>query len=1074
MTGAWRKAFEVLDQPVLLADRTADDGVPRIVAVSRGLATASGVAGETLLGTPLAACLAGADDLAALGAATNQAASGAADDDTVCRTRRVGFRVADGPVLPAELTALDGAGPWLLRLVAREDASEDGGDAGVTPDIYRYLVEHHPALICRYLPDTTLTFVNTAYARFFGTRPEAMIGCRFLDLLDPADREPALAHLAAISPEAPSRLIEHAVRDASGAVHWHLWDDRGFFDTDGRPRYFISLGTDVTARRTAERKLAESEARSNRIANALPARIAYLDRDCVYRFVNHAYERDFGRPIDEIIGLHARELLGGDVFRDIAPYIDEVLAGREVRYEYVLAAAAGTRRNEVTYTPDIADDGTVQGFYVLVVDVTARHANERALRESQDLLKTAERIAHFGSWSWDIATGRCAWSDEHFLIFGYAPGIFEPTIQRVMDAIHPADRPRVEAALAEALAGDLTYATELRVVRPDGGIRLVSSRGEVLRDTAGGPQRVIGSVLDITDRKLSEDALFAEKERAEVTLHAIGDAVISTDAAGRIDYLNPVAERLTGWTLDEARGRSLLDVVRLVDEQTGEAASDPLAECLAAATPLVPARPVLLVCRRGVDHAIDMVASSIRARTGGLIGAVLVFRDVTEIRRRTRQLAHEASHDPLTGLVNRREFARRLERAVASARAHGWNHAVCFLDLDAFKCVNDAAGHAAGDALLAQIRGLFVGKFRERDTFARLGGDEFALLLDACALEEAIKIAETIVATIRDHRFVWNDRSFRIGVSVGVVPIGPDSEDAAQVLTRADLACYAAKQAGGNRVHYVRRGAAEVSPGHGEVLLASRLQSALDERRFRLFCQPMVVLSERTGTTDLWEVLLRLVDSDGDVVGPDAFVSAADRFGLMGAIDRWVIDTAIAFLASELEGRSAVGLAINLSGNSINDPEMTGFIASRFDRYGIAPHRLCFDFAETLTARNVGNAAMLARDLKALGARVALDDFGAGPSSFAHLRAVPADFLKVDGSFVRDVVDNSVDAAFVAAVQTAGRSMGIETVGEYAHNAAVVDRLRELGIDRAQGYAFGEPQPLHVISTDQGVAAVTS
>ena len=1066
MTDPWRAAFETLDQPVLLASRAADDGEALVIAVSRGLSIACGVSADTLIGTPLAAWLAEDHDHAA-------AAAAAPGGDAMDEKHRVGFRGAGGSVLPADLVALGGDRGWLLRL--RDGAGVGSDDSpGAPPDIYRYLVENHPAMICRFLPDTTLTFVNAAYAGFFGVRAEHLIGRRFVDLLGPADRDPVLAHLAAISPESPSRHIEHVVRDASGVERWHLWEDYGFFDAAGDARYFLSLGTDVTARRTTEQKLAESEARLQRIANALPARIAYLDRDCVYRFVNHGYERDFGRPTSEIVGMHARDLLGEDVFRDIVPYIEDALAGREVRYEYVLGTPSGTRRNEVTYTPEVAGDGTVGGFYVLVVDVTARHENERALRESQDLLKNAERIAHFGSWSWDIGTDRCAWSDEHFRIFGYQPGAIEPTARLVMDAVHPADRARVKAAAAAALAGTSPFDVEFRIVRPDGSVRLVSDRGEVMRDAAGRPQRIVGSVLDITDRKLSEDALFAEKERAEVTLHAIGDAVISTDADGRIDYLNPVAEWLTGWTLKEAHGRALLDVMHIVDEQTGEAALDSVAQCLTTAAPTAPLRPVYLVSRRGIDYPIDMIASPIRARAGGLIGAVLVFRDVTETRRRTRQLVHEASHDPLTGLVNRREFDRRLERAVASARAHGWNHAVCFLDLDAFKGVNDAAGHAAGDALLAQIRGLFIGKFRERDTFARLGGDEFALLLDACALEEAIKIAETIVATIRDHRFVWKDRNYSIGVSVGVVPIGPDSQDATQVLTRADLACYAAKQAGGNRVHYVRSGAAEVSSGHGEVLLAARLQTALEERRFQLMCQPMVVLSARPGTADLWEVLLRLVESDGDLVGPDAFISAADRFGLMGAIDRWVIDTAIAFLATDLRARPAVGLAINLSSNSINDSGMADYVDSRLDRYGIAPHRLCFEFAETLTARNVGNAATLARDLKALGARVALDDFGAGLSSFAHLKALPADFLKIDGSFVRDMLDSPVDAAFVAAAQTAGRTMGIETVGEYAHTAAVVDRLRELGVDRAQGYAFGEPQPLDVIGDDLAMVPFTS
>ena len=375
MTGPWRAAFERLEQPVLLASRAADDGEPQIIAVSRGLSVACGVSADTLIGTPLAAWLAEDHDHA----------PGEAARDA---THRVGFRGAGGSVMPADLIALGGDRGWLLRLCDRTAVGSDDAP-GAPPDIYRYLVENHPAMICRFLPDTTLTFVNAAYTRFFGARAEDLIGRRFLEFLDPVDREPVLAHLAAIPPDSPSRHFEHAVRDASGVEHWHLWEDRGFFDAAGEVSYFLSLGTDVTARRTTERKLAESEARLQRIADALPARIAYLDRDCIYRFVNHGYERDFGRPTSEIVGMHARDLLGDDVFRDIVPFIEEALAGREVRYEYVLDTTSGTRRNEVTYTPEVASDGTVGGFYVLVVDVTERRESERALRESRDLLKSA-------------------------------------------------------------------------------------------------------------------------------------------------------------------------------------------------------------------------------------------------------------------------------------------------------------------------------------------------------------------------------------------------------------------------------------------------------------------------------------------------------------------------------------------------------------------------------------------------------------------------------------------------------------------------------------------------------------
>lgn len=830
-----------------------------------------------------------------------------------------------------------GEGPafWFARLSTAPSVAErvDGADLEAS---YRHLAENHPALICRFLPDTTLTFVNRACATHFGRPAAELLGRRFIDLVEPEYTEVILRQLSAVTPDRPYCRMEYPTPTNGGSVHWHLWQHFAFFNGLGGPVLFQSVGTDTTRCKIAEARLRESEKRIRDITDAIPSRIAYVDRDQTYRFVNRAYELETHRPRSSIIGKTVRAFLGEDVYSSITHHIDATLAGRRVSYDYVHKAPDGEIHREVTYVPDTDENGTVQGFYTFVHDVTAH--------------------------------------------------------------------------------------------------------------------------------RRSEDAIFAEKERAEVTLDSIGDAVITTDAFGLIDYVNPVAQALTGRTATAAIGLPAQDIVCLLDERTGWSAPNPIVACLESRRVVMPSGDLILASHRGGEIPVEATAAPIRRQSGEILGTVLVLRDVTEDRRQARQLAHDATHDPLTGLVNRREFERRVGRAVASARQYGWRHALCFLDLDRFKQVNDVAGHTAGDALLAQIRGLLAGKFRERDTLARLGGDEFGLLLDACVIDEAMRIAEIIVAAFRDFRFEWSGRSFHIGVSIGIVAIDAGAVTTDQLLTWADVACYTAKQQGGGRV-CVHRSRGSEARGLGDVVLASRLQEALDHRQFRLFCQPIRPLVESARAITFWEVLLRLPDASGEIVMPDSFVPAAERYGLMSQVDRWVIENAFRFYAEALKGRDTIGLAINLSANSMSDEMIVDYIEAQLDRFSVPPERVCFEVPEKLAARHVADAATLSRAIRALGMRLALDDFGAGMSSFACLKALQVDVIKIDGSLVRELGGSCVDTAVVSAAQTVGRAMGIETVGEFACNDRVVQCLRELGVDHAQGYAFGPPRPLDELAS---------
>jgi diguanylate cyclase (GGDEF)-like protein/PAS domain S-box-containing protein len=632
--------------------------------------------------------------------------------------------------------------------------------------------------------------------------------------------------------------------------------------------------------------------------------------------------------------------------------------------------------------------------------------------------------------------------------------------RRFIDFVAEEDRPVIRAKLVSATPEAPSTRYEHKTIGADGGVRWHLWNDLAMFDDAGNLLSFQSVGSDITDRKRAEEALFAEKERAEVTLHSIGDAVITTDGEGVIDYLNPVAEALIGLSADKAKGQPIDRVFQIIEEETREPMANPVGRCLKEGRPVGPTAHSVLIGRNGQEFPIEDSVAPIRSRDGRVLGVVLVFRDVTETRRMARQMAHEATHDALTDLVNRREFERRLERAHASAKHYGSRHALCFLDLDQFKLVNETAGHAAGDELLKQVRGLLSGKFRERDTLARLGGDEFGLLLDNCSLQEALKISDIIVGTFRDCTFIWQGRTFQIGVSIGLVPITADAGDAAQLLSQADVACYTAKELGRNRVHVYRREGAEPADTRIQILRAATLRGALEQDRFRLYCQPIVPLLPDSGVPVRFEFLLRLLDTDGDLVWPRAFIPAAERYGLMRAIDRWVIRTAFRHCAERFGDYSGAEIAINLSENSLDDHSLLQFVREQFAEFALPPDRVCFEITETAAFHNLSQTTAFVSGIKESGSRLALDDFGRGMSSFNYLKTLPVDYLKIDGGFVRDMMVSTVDHDLVEAINEVGHIMGIKTIAEYAHSRAIVERLKQLGVDCAQGDAIGLPVPL--------------
>ncbi len=563
---------------------------------------------------------------------------------------------------------------------------------------------------------------------------------------------------------------------------------------------------------------------------------------------------------------------------------------------------------------------------------------------------------------------------------------------------------------------------------------------------------------EIAVRRYTEAALFAEKERAEVTLHSIGDAVITIDAKQRVTYLNPVAEGLTGWGDAEAREQPLEEVFKVVHELTREPALESIRQSLHEGRVVELAERSVLLTRDGRQIPIEDSAAPIRNRDDQVIGVVIVFHDVTRERELHERLTWEASHDHLTGLVNRAEFELSLERAVHSATTQGRVHALLYLDLDQFKIVNDTCGHVAGDELLRQLAGVLRSKVREYDVVARLGGDEFGVLLTGCQLPKARQIADQLRMAVRDFHFVWESHGFEIGVSIGLVPITVLSGSQAEIMSAADVACYAAKDLGRNRVHVHEEGDLSLARRHGELRWVARLNSALEENRFQLYYQPIVPVRSAAGGREQYEILLRLVGESGELILPEAFLPAAERYDLMPKIDRWVVRAVCAAVGRRLPDTPAQ-YSINLSGITLGDDQFLDFIQEQFRRSGVSPNRICFEITETAAIANLTRAINFIRVLRELGCRFALDDFGSGLSSFSYLKNLPVDYLKIDGGFVRDMLDDPIDDAMVQAINQIGHVMRIETIAESVESEAILQRLKEIGVDYAQGYAISPPQP---------------
>jgi diguanylate cyclase (GGDEF)-like protein/PAS domain S-box-containing protein len=724
-------------------------------------------------------------------------------------------------------------------------------------------------------------------------------------------------------------------------------------------------------------------------------------------------------------------------------------------YEFRILTKGGEER-WVDFTAGLIRYNGEPAVIGTAFDVTERRRAEQALRESEENLRTLAGNANDGILV--HVDGRVVFANRRVSeVSGYDPAALVG--MPVASLVRADQQATISQRYQSRFQGQsVPYQYETVALRQDGSevpIEITAA----LSSWQGRPA-IIVIVRDIASRKQAEAELFREKERLQVTLESIGGGGSNTHLAGRIEYFNPVAEELTGWTSAEAAGQPLSAVFQVRDENTRKPVADPVQRCLEERRPLRLPESVVLPHRGGHrEYSVEIAASPIRNYEGAVIGAVLALHDVTTLRNMARQMAYQARHDPLTGLINRGEFEVRLEQALESARSGHTQHALCYLDLDQFKIVNDTCGHIAGDELLKQLTAHLQARVRETDTLARLGGDEFGILLEHCPIEEASETADSLRQVVKRFRFAWQGKIFEIGASIGLVPITADSGSIVDVLSAADSACYVAKDHGRNRIHVYQPEDSALTQRHGEMQWVHRVNRALGEDRFRLFFQKVMPLSadepERYG-----EILVRMVDEQGKMVPPMAFIPAAERYQMMPALDRWVLSAALDALRERNPSLNEISVcAINLSGQSLCDDHFLSSVVELLDSSQVNPSHICFEITETAAIANLARATRFIAVLKGMGCRFALDDFGSGLSSFSHLKHLPVDFLKIDGSFVRDMIRDPVDAAMVEAINRIGHVMGIRTIAEAVENDAIVAKLRTLGVNFAQGSIIARPEP---------------
>ncbi len=813
--------------------------------------------------------------------------------------------------------------------------------------------------------------------------------------------------------------------------------------------------TDPSSQNALARAQAELVELRHLLAQAFKGR-AHLDAQGHYIRVDQHYADIYGYGVDELVGAQWQETVHPDDHKIVLESYQRMLAAGRAEFDVRGVCQDGSTFDQYVVIVKAHDqDGQFNGHYCFIRAITEqaelRKLAEKALNESEERFRNLIEGSIQGiiiQRDWKPLFVNQAYAD----ILGYDSPDEIIALDSIESQFAPYECPRLQRYKQARIRGeDAPTQYEYDALRKDGTIVTVHNTVRVV--TWQGETAVQSTLIDVTDRKHAEEALRISEERYRALYDDNPSMFFTLDGDGAIVSTNRFGANELGYSVDELVGMSIFALHVEADQMTMRKRIE---TCLQ--DPDQVQRWEVGKLRK--DGTVVWVRETARVvRDVDQQPVVLtVCEDITEVHNLSKRLSYQATHDPLTGLINRREFERRLLRALQTAQTDSKEHALCYLDLDQFKIINDTCGHVAGDELLRQLSAVLREKVRKRDTLARLGGDEFGVLVEHCSLEQAQRVAESVRDAIKRFRFLWGERSFNVSVSIGLVPITTTSGSITNVLSMADAACYVAKDKGANGIHISRQDDVELASRQKEMQWVEVINRALEQDRLHISRQPIVPIADGKKTGHFHELLVRMEDEDGNIVLPRNFMSAAERYNLTTELDRWVISSALKWLASHpLYVRDLFLCSINLSGHSLGDQKFLEFVIQQFDQTGVSPAKICFEVTETAAIANLTTASRFFKALGNSGCRFALDDFGSGLSSFAYLRNLPVDFLKIDGAFVKDIVDDPIALAMVCSINDIGHVMGKQTIAEFVENEAILRKLKEIGVDFAQGHAVGPP-----------------
>ena len=795
--------------------------------------------------------------------------------------------------------------------------------------------------------------------------------------------------------------------------------------------------------KSTNKALQQSEEKYREMVNLLPQPVYESDIQGNVIFINPVGYQVFGVKPEEIIGkLNILDCINPEDFERAKKNLQRIIQGETTGpNEYSLHRIDGSTFPALVYSAPIMNAGKVSGIRGMIIDLTER-------KQAEDKLKRFSRIFEDSLneiYLFDIETLKFVQVNSAALNnLGYS---MEELLKMTPVDLKPEYTPELFRELIAPLRNGEKEMIVFETVhqRKDKSLYDVEVHLQLLVHEQEAMFAAI--ILDITERKKAEEEL----QKLFRAVESSSSAVIMTDLEGNIEYVNSKFSEITGYTREEIMDENLRF---LQSEDTSDSIYADIRQTISSGGEW-----------KGEFHNQKKDGSFYWARTsvtgvnnskGEITHLVCFQEDLTNEYELTEQLSYQSTHDALTGLLNRHEFERCIGRVLSETRQNKGDHALCYMDLDQFKVVNDTCGHVAGDEMLRQLGQLLKDTIRKRDTLARLGGDEFGVLMEDCSLEDARQVAVNIQNAIQGFQFKWEGQNFKVGVSIGLVPITETTTSLSGLLKDADAVCYMAKDMGRNRIHVYHPEDLEMARRHGEMQWVTRIHKALEENRLCLYAQSIISLNDDQAKH--FELLVRLKEEGGETIPPGSFLPAAERYNLISLIDRWVVYFAFEQLKKNVTFLKNIEFcSINLSGQSLMDKSFLNFVISQLDDSGIEGDKICFEITETAAISNLNAAEKFISKLKESGCQFALDDFGSGLSSFGYLKNLSVDYLKIDGMFVKDIVKDPIDRAMVKSINDIGQVMGMQTIAEFVENDEIKGMLREIGVNFAQGYGIGKP-----------------